>query len=88
MNIIDPEIYREFGRCFYLIVPVCETEEEFLALMEDADRVCNATKKMLSGSIDIEELIESVEQFVPSIDDYLEEVEENMEEALIKIYKY
>jgi hypothetical protein len=87
-EIIDPKIYREFGSCFYLIIPICENDEEFDALMEDAKKVEQATKKMLDGSINIEELIESIEGFVPSIDSYLEEVEKNMNESLIKIYRH
>ncbi|WP_375470982.1 hypothetical protein [uncultured Nostoc sp.] len=86
-KIIDPKVYREFGNCFYLVVPTCKDDAEFDALMADADRVANATKQMLDGSINIEELIEAVEAFIP-IDDYLEEVEENMKASLIKIYKY
>jgi hypothetical protein len=87
-EIIDPKAYREFGSCFYLVIPTCNNDEEFNALMEDAKKVEQATIKMLDGSINIEELIESIESFVPSIDSYLEEVEENMNESLIKIYKY
>jgi len=87
-EIIDPKIYQEFGRCFYLVIPICNNEAEFAALMEDAQKVEQATIRMLNGSINIEDLIESVEGFVPSMDSYLEEIEENMNEALIKIYKY
>lgn len=87
-EIIDPKVYKEFGSCFYLLVPTCNDDAEFKALMADADAVCKAVKRMLNGSINIEELIESIEPFVPDIDSYLEEIEENMEESLIKIYKY
>ena len=87
-EIIDPKVYREFGRSFYLLIPVCDDEQEFQALMEDAEKVSQATKKMLQGSINIEDLLETIEPFIPSMDDYLEEVEQNLEEALIKIYKY
>jgi hypothetical protein len=87
-EIIDPKVYRELGSCFYLVIPICGNDDEFAALMEDAKKVEQATIKMLNGSINIEELIESIEGFVPSIDSYLEEVEENMNESLIKIYKY
>lgn len=87
-EIIDPRVYRNFGSCFYLIVPVCENDEEFNALMQDAQRAEQATKLMLQGSITIEDLLEAVECFVPSIDNYIEEVENNLQEALIKIYHY
>lgn len=87
-EIIDPRVYRNFGNCFYLVIPNCDSDDEFYAIMEDARKVEQATKSMLEGSISIEELLEAVEPFVPSIDDYIEEVEENMEEALIKIYHY
>ncbi len=87
-KIIDPKVYREFGSCFYLVIPVCDDDSEFEALMADADKVCTATKQMLNGSINIEELIESIEAFIPDMDEYLQEVEENMEESLIKIYRY
>lgn len=87
-EIIDPKVYREFGSCFYLVIPICGDDKEFEALMADAEKVSAATKQMLDGSINIEELIESIEAFVPDIDEYLEEIEENMEESLIKIYKY
>ncbi|WP_375470256.1 hypothetical protein [uncultured Nostoc sp.] len=86
--IIDPKVYKEIGECFYLLIPICNDDAEFEALMSDAEQVCQATKKMLDGSINIEDFLEVVEPFVPSIDDYIEEVEENLEEALIKIYKY
>ncbi|MBW4568043.1 MAG: hypothetical protein KME31_08470 [Tolypothrix carrinoi HA7290-LM1] len=87
-EIIDLDIYRQLGGCFYLVVPVCDSDEEFDALMADAQKVEQATVKMLQGTINIEELLESIENFVPSIDSYIEEVEENMNESLIKIYKY
>ncbi|MBG1268247.1 hypothetical protein [Nostoc sp. WHI] len=87
-EIIDPRAYRELGSCFYLVVPTCKDDAEFAALMADADKICNATKQMLDGSINIEELLEAVEAFIPDMDDYLEEIEENMEESLIKIYSY
>lgn len=87
-SIIDPKVYRDFASCFYLLVPTCNDEQEFQALMQDAHKVAQATKKMLQGSINIEELLEEIEPFIPSMDQYLEEIEENMEEALIKIYKY
>ncbi|MBW4480843.1 MAG: hypothetical protein KME54_29420 [Tolypothrix brevis GSE-NOS-MK-07-07A] len=85
---IDSKVYREFGSCFYLVVPICENDDEFNALMEDAKKVEQATTRMLQGSINIEELIESIEGFVPCIDSYLEEIEDNMNESLIKIYRY
>ncbi len=85
-EIIDPQVYRELGSCFYLLVPTCENDAEFAALMADADKVANATKQMLDGSIDIEDFLESVEPFIPSIDNYIEEIEENIEKSLIKIY--
>lgn len=87
-KIIDPKVYKEFGNCFYLIIPTCKDDAEFDALMADADKVCNATKKMLEGSINVEELLEIIESFVPDIDNYIDEIEENMEESLIKIYSY
>jgi hypothetical protein len=85
---MDDFVYREFGRCFFLVIPICDNDEEFNALMEDAKKVEQATQKMLDGSMNIEELIESIEAFVPSIDSYLKEVEENMNESLIKIYRH
>jgi len=87
-EIVDPKIYRQLGRCFYLVVPLCNNEEEFDCLMQDAQKVEQATKKMLEGSISIEDLLESIEGFVPSIDDYIEEIEENMNECLVKIYRH
>lgn len=86
-EIIDPKVCREFSSCFHLLIPVCDSDEEFQALMKDADKVMKATQKMLKGSINIEELLETIEVFIPSMDDYIKEIEENMEEALIKIYK-
>lgn len=87
-EIIDPRVYQGFGRCFYLVVPVCDDAAEFDALMADASSVAHATKQMLDGSINIEELLETIELFMPNMDDYLEEVEENMEKSLIKIYSH
>ena len=87
-EIIDPRVYRDLGNCFYLLIPVCDSDEEFNALMQNAQKVEQATKLMLDGSITIEDLLEAVEAFIPSIDNYIEEVSENMEQALIKIYHY
>ncbi|MCC5620713.1 hypothetical protein [Nostoc sp. CHAB 5715] len=88
LPIIDPKVYKEMGKCFYLLIPVCNNDAEFEALMSDAEKVSEATKKMLDGSIDIEDLLETVEPSILSMDDYIEEIEKNLEEALIKVYKY
>ncbi len=46
-------------------------------------RVEIATKLMLDGSIDAEDLLEYVEDAVPDIDEYIEGVESNLEETLL-----
>ena len=86
-EIVDPTVYRAVGNCFYLLIPNCQDESEFAALMHDAAQIESATTRMLKGEINIEELLESVEAFIPSMDIFLEEVEENLNECLIKIYR-
>lgn len=84
--IIDPFLRREIGSCFYLVIPICETDDEFAQLMADANKVQSAVKSMLDGKLNPEELLESVEAFVPDIDEYIDEVEENLEAIEPLIY--
>jgi hypothetical protein len=80
--IIDPTTRRLVHNCFSLIIPICEDDDEFIELMNNAYSVEQSIKSMLNGSISPDDLIQSVEGFVPSIDEYIDEVEENLDECL------
>lgn len=86
-RIIDPFTRREFGSCFYLVIPICEDDAEFNQLLDDASQVQKSVTSMLNGSMSVEDMLESVESFIPSMDDYVEEVETNMEQTLIHAYR-
>ncbi|GAA6621581.1 hypothetical protein [Scytonema sp. NUACC26] len=76
--ITDLFLRRELHSCTNLIIPICDTDEEFNQLMSDAHKVQQATTKMLNGEISLWELMEAIEPFVPDIDDYCDEVEKNI----------
>lgn len=83
-NIVSPDWQRQLGNVFYLHIPVQgREEEEIRQLVRESMHVEQATKLMLSGLIDIEELLEYVEPVVPNMDKYVQEVEDSLLDILV-----
>ena len=82
-NIIDPIYQRQVSNSFYLHIPLQgKVDEEIRQLIAHSMHVEQATRLMVEGSIDIEDLLEYVEPVIPDMDDYIDEVEESLIEVL------
>jgi len=84
MNAIaNPLGRRNLANCFYLHIPLDNSDAEIKELIANVMKVEQFTNSMLDGSLSFEDLLEAVEQFVPSMDNYVNEVETNLNDALI-----
>lgn len=82
--IIDSSQRKALADCFYLQIPLIHTcDDEIAYNIANAMQLEQSVAAMLDGSMNIEDLLESVEDLVPDMDMYVEEVEANLEETLL-----
>ncbi len=70
-------LHTAVGDCFYLHILV-DPEREMRKAVKDSLLMENAVKRMMTGEVSPEELLEMVEPIVGDVDNFVEEVEENL----------
>lgn len=78
---------RLFSQSLSLFIPTDVCDEEFDALIKQADCINRAKNMLLESDISFEDYLEAVEYFGVDIDRYVIEVEQNLNFNLDDLYR-